>query len=249
MEKAFKLSREQFWINKNQVITDKAGLQKFYRYRRRLLQNEPIAYILKEKEFYGLSFFVDRGVLIPRPETEVLVEQTIKLNNGPVKILDIGSGSGNIAISLALDTDATIVALEKSKKAVSVLKKNIARYNLKGKINLKEGDLFPHTPALFDIIVSNPPYIPEPEWRQLDPTVRDYEPKEALAAGEDGLSVIRRIIAKAGSFLRSEGRLLMEIGYNQKDAVEGILRTAHFKDITFYKDYSNVPRVVSAQIN
>jgi release factor glutamine methyltransferase len=249
IEFAFNLTREQFWIKKNEEITDKTGLRKFYRYRKRLLQDEPIAYILKQKEFYGETFYINKNVLIPRPETEILVEHAIEgISKKPANILDIGSGSGVIAILLAKLTDSTVTAIEKSRKAFYVLKKNIALHGVTEKVIPVYGDLFPAAANRFDMIVSNPPYGSEAEWQDLAPNIKDHEPKEAVVAGEDGLLVIRRIIKGADYFLKPGGILLMEIGYKQEESVRNILAASKFSQIEFFKDYSSIPRVVLAQL-
>lgn len=244
MEAAFKFTREEFWAKKNETINNDAALRKFYRHRNRLLDNEPIAHILKKKEFYGETFYINKNVLIPRPETEILVEKAIQLLDKPGKVLDVGAGSGIIAILLAKHTGSVVTAVEKSERAIYILKKNIALHRVGDKVIPICDDLFPPEPERFDMIVSNPPYVPEAEWRELDPVVRDYEPKEALAAGEDGLAIIRRIVKQAGDYLKPGGNLLMEIGYNQKKPVEILLKKAGFSNIDFYNDYNHIPRVV-----
>ena len=249
LEFAFNLTREQFWIKKNEKITDNIGLRKFYRYRKRLLQNEPIAHILKQKEFYGETFYINKNVLIPRPETEILVEHAIEnINKKPANILDIGSGSGIIAILLAKLTDSTVTAVEKSRKAFYVLKKNIALHGVTEKVIPVYGDLFPAADNGFDMIVSNPPYVSEAEWQELAPNVKDHEPKEAVVAGEDGLLIIRRIIDGVDYFLKPGGKLLMEIGYKQAASVRKILEASQFSRVEFFNDYSKIPRVVLAQL-
>lgn len=247
IEFAFNLTREQFWTKKNEEITDHTGLRKFYRYRKRLLQDEPIAYILKQKEFYGEIFFINKNVLVPRPETEILVEHAIEgINKKPANILDIGSGSGVIAILLAKLTGSTVTAIEKSRRALYVLKKNIALHGVAEKVIPVYGDLFPAAANGFDMIVSNPPYGSEAEWQELAPNVKDHEPKEAVVAGEDGLVVIRRIVDGAECFLKPGGKLLMEIGYQQEASVRKILAASKFTQVEFFKDYNGIPRVVFA---
>jgi release factor glutamine methyltransferase len=249
IEFAFNLTREQFWIKKNEEITDKTGLRKFYRYRKRLLQDEPIAYILKRKEFYGENFYINKNVLIPRPETEILVEHAIEsINKKPANILEIGSGSGVIAILLAKLTGSTVTAVEKSRRAFNVLKKNIALHGVTGKVTPVCGDLFPTAAAGFDLIVSNPPYGSEAEWQELAPNVKDHEPKEAVVAGEDGLLIIRRIVDGADYYLNPGGKLLIEIGYKQAASVRKILEASKFSQVEFFKDYSGIPRIVLAQL-
>lgn len=247
METVFNLTRTEFWTRKNETIKDGTALKKFYRYKARLLKNEPIAYILKKKEFYELTFYIDKNVLIPRPETEILVEKAIRFIKAPAEILDIGAGSGNIAILLAKHTGSTVTAIENSKKALYVLKKNIKMHTAGDRVIPVFADLFPPAGKKFNMIVSNPPYIPETEWGELDPTVRDYEPRAALVADEDGMAVIRRITAKAKDYLKPGGKLLMEIGYNQKQRVSSLLKEAEFSNIEFFNDYSHIPRVAAAQ--
>jgi release factor glutamine methyltransferase len=249
IELTFNLTRERFWMKKNEEITDNTGLRKFYRYRKRLLQDEPIAYILKQKEFYGEIFFINKNVLIPRPETEILVEHAIEsINKKPANILDIGSGSGVIAILLAKLTGSMVTAVEKSRKAFYVLKKNIVLHGVTEKVTPVYGDLFPAAVTRFDMIVSNPPYGSEAEWQELAPNVKDYEPKEAVAAGEDGLLLIRRIVDGADYFLKPGGKLLMEIGYKHEASVRKILEASKFSQVDFFYDYSKIPRVVKAQL-
>ncbi|MCP4221008.1 MAG: peptide chain release factor N(5)-glutamine methyltransferase [bacterium] len=277
MEKAFGLTRSQFWIKKPEEITDKTALNRFYRYRRRLLNQEPTAHILGEKEFYGETFAVNRHVLVPRPETEILVEkaaecfntpscdvapapsdgtatpgnavptprdQAVTPGNGtPSRILDIGSGSGVIAIMLAKLTGSRVTAVENSPDALRVLKKNIRLHNVGKLVTPLPADLFPPPGTTYHMIVSNPPYIPETEWRDLEPNVRDHEPKCALVADDQGYALIRKIIQKAHNYLEPGGRLLMEIGYNQSQATAEILKTNDFSNIGFFKDYAGIPRI------
>lgn len=248
IEAAFNLTRTEFWTRKNETITDRTALRKFYRYRSRLFKNEPIAYILKKKEFYGEPFFINKNVLIPRPETEILVEKAIQLIKAPAEILDIGAGSGIIAILLAKHTGSIVTTIENSKKALYVLKKNIVMHNAGDRVFPVRAELFPSQGKKFDMVVSNPPYISETEWRDLDPTVRDYEPKAALVANEEGMAIIRQIVEKTRAYLKPGGKLLMEIGYNQKQQVNDLLKKATFSNIEFLNDYSHIPRVAVAHI-
>jgi release factor glutamine methyltransferase len=209
-------------------------------------EGEPVAYLTGEKEFWSLAFRVTPGVLIPRPETEILVEHAISLIKEPANILDIGSGSGVIAVLLAKLTGSTVTAVEKSRGAFYVLKKNIALHGVTGKVTPVYGDLFPAAANGFDMIVSNPPYVSEAEWQELAPNVNDHEPKEALVAGEDGLLIIRRIVNGADYFLKQGGKLLIEIGYKQEASVREILAVSKFSRVEFFNDYSGIPRVVFA---
>ncbi len=254
IETAFKITREQFWMRKNRAISAGAELRTFYRYLNRRLRGEPIAYILGKKEFYGETFYVNRNVLIPRPETEILVEEAIRLANDlpgePLEILEIGAGSGNIAILLAKRANAAITAVDTSEKAIYVFKKNLRFHGLADRVRVVRADLFPRFrgEGRFDLIVSNPPYVPEGEWQKLEPSVRDYEPEIALKGGEDGLKIIRLIVEKAPGFLKPGGKLLMEIGYNLYKPVKQIFTGSGFSSFQFIKDYNRVHRVVVAHL-
>lgn len=252
---AFNLSKTEFWKRKNEIVRDKNALRRFYRWRSRLFKGEPLAYITGKKESFSRDFYLNRGVLIPRPETEILIEAAIaflKERENPVQVLDIGTGSGIIAVNIALDTAARVVAVDKSRPALGVLKKNTALHNLREKVIPVCADLFPlgnkDKRGPFDLIVSNPPYVSEKEWEELPISIRNYEPKGALVAAEDGLAVIRRIAARAKDYLKPGGGILLEIGHGQSEKVVEILREAGFFKVEFINDYGSIPRVVSAVI-
>lgn len=248
LEKAFAISRTQFWIIKNQPVRDGVGLRRFRRYFSRLLAAEPLAYILKEKEFFGEKFVVSPAVLIPRPETELLVEKALELlGNKPARILDSGAGSGCIAIILALRSFSTVTALELSRPALGVLKKNIARFGLQGKVKALRGDFFPAASEPFEMIVANPPYLSESDWDDLPPGIKNFEPRTALVAGADGTEALQKIIAGAYGHLSPGGHLLLEIGRGQLRPVRAFLKTAGFRGIDFRRDYAGIPRVISAR--
>lgn len=253
IREVFHLTKTQFWIKRNDIINDKRALRRFTRLRARLLKDEPLAYISGKKEAFSRDFIVNRHVLIPRPETEILIEAAIdslKSMTKPAMVLDIGSGSGVIAISLALETGIKAIAVEKSRGALFVLRKNITLHNVAAKVFPVRADLFPRSgksgKPLFDLIVSNPPYVAEEEWSELPPCVRNYEPKQALVAANEGLAIIERIAAKAREYLKPTGKILLEIGLGQKEKVEKIVGAAGFRCIEFLNDYSRIPRIVSA---
>lgn len=248
IEDTFAISRSRFWIEKNQVIRDANGLRRFRRRLRRLLAGEPLAYILGEKEFFGHAFAVSPAVLVPRPETELLVEKALELLAAkPARVLDIGSGSGCIAIALALGSPATVLALEKSRPALRVLKKNIARFGLQERVRPQAGDLFPPAAGIFQMIVSNPPYLSQRDWRAAPAGIRGYEPKAALVAGPAGTESLARIVAQSRRWLAPGGRLLLEIGRGQHRAVSGFLRSAGLREIECVRDYAGIARVIIAQ--
>ena len=223
----------------------------------RRLAGEPIQYITGEAEFYGLSFHVDRDVLIPRPETELLVEKAIELagklrqssaTSSP-RIVDIGAGSGAIAVALAHELPfAQIAASEISAAALVVARANAARHAVADRIRFLEGDLLaPVAGEQFDLIVSNPPYVPEGDRATLDVEVRNYEPAQALFAGGDGLAIYRRLLPESFQALAPGGVLLLEIGYGQQQAVQSLLEKEGFAEIEFFADFQAIPRVAVAQ--
>lgn len=246
LEKSFGLSRTQFWLKKNQPIRNPNGLRKFRRLFARLLKNEPLAYILEEKEFYSHNFAVSPAVLIPRPETELLVEKALQLLPSSARVLDIGAGSGNIAIILALNSNVTVMALEKSKLALAVLKKNIVRFNLQEKVMAIGGDFFPAQPVLFDMIVTNPPYLSQRDWQNAPPGIKLFEPKSALVAGSSGTEALGEIIAGVPRYLKPGGHLLLEIGQGQRQAVLLFLAAANLRELECVRDYQGIERVIVA---
>jgi len=208
---------------------------------------EPIQQIIGETEFYGLPFRVTRDVLIPRPETEHLVERAIAIarHTDRPRIVDIGTGSGAIAVALAHALQqAAITAIDLSPAALAVARENAVRNNVAERIRLLEGDLLaPVTGEQLELIVSNPPYVPETDRDSLAVEVREYEPALALFAGTDGLDIYRRLIPLAFSALAPGGALLLEIGYGQRDAIHALLSKAGFANIAFTPDLQGIPRV------
>ena len=213
----------------------------------RRARNEPVQYITGTQEFYGRSFAVTPAVLIPRPETEHLVESALALHPAPKRILDIGTGSGILAITLALELpNAIVIATDTSAEALAVARQNAAALGAIDRIHFVESDLFAAlADERFDCIVANPPYVATDE--VLEPQVRDYEPVTALYAGEDGLALYRRLIPQAFEHLEPGGHLLLEIGQGQRDAVAGLLRAGSFEGIRFIDDLQGIPRVAIAK--
>jgi len=217
---------------------------------RQRLDGCPVAYLLGYKEFWGLPFRVNRSVLIPRPETELVVEKILTLPLSPEPlILDIGTGSGNIAVSLAKELpSARIMATDISKRALRLAAVN-ARLNQVENVRFILSNLFKafeQSQMRFDLIVSNPPYVAHDDWQKLDRSVRDFEPKKALLAGQDGLGFIRRLVRKAGQYLQPAGFLVMEIGAGQAEEVVRLLETG-WSHIEIDNDYAGFPRAVSAR--
>jgi release factor glutamine methyltransferase len=217
----------------------------------RRLAGEPIQYITGEAEFYGLPFHVNRDVLIPRPETEHLVEKAMALAAEFVrpKIVDVGTGSGAIAVALAHALPfAEITATDISADAQAVAKANVARNGVADRVRFFKGDLLEAVAGEhFDIVISNPPYVPESDHATLDVEVRDYEPAQALFAGEDGLQIYRRLIPAAFGALVPGGFLALEIGYGQRAGIEALLVREGFAGIEFIPDLQGIARVAVAR--
>ena len=212
---------------------------------------EPIQYITGETEFYGLPFRVTRDVLIPRPETEHLVEKVMELAGGMAqpRIMDVGTGSGAIAVALAVKMpQAAVTAIDISSAALGLARENAGRNEVEGRIRFLCGDLLaPVADERFDLVVSNPPYVAEGDHSSLAVEVRDFEPGTALFAGEDGLMVYRRLIPAALSVIVSGGWIALEIGYGQETAIRGLLAEAGFAEIGFTTDLQGIPRVATAR--
>lgn len=214
---------------------------------KRRAEGEPIQYIIGYVDFYGLKINIGRGVLIPRPETELLVEKTIELLTAypaSITILDLCTGSGCIALVLARHFhNARLYGVDKSQTAIGYAVKNAYENGIKN-VYFTTGDLFkPIGDTRFDCIVSNPPYIKSGEIQNLQREIRDYEPIEALDGGEDGLYFYRRIIKQASVYLKKDGFVIFEVGHNQADDIEKIAISANFVNIGFIKDYAGIKRI------
>jgi release factor glutamine methyltransferase len=218
---------------------------------KRRTAGEPIRYITGEAEFFGLPILVNRDVLIPRPETELLIEKTLELARDLPRpgVLDVGTGSGAIAVALAHALpNAIVTATEISAPALAVARSNAARHGVADSIRFLEGDLLAPVPGeQFDIVVSNPPYVPERDRESLAVEVREFEPAQALFAGENGLAIYRRLVPAAFGALVSGGFVVLEIGYGQKQDVAALLEESGFAEINFAPDLQGIPRVASAR--
>ena len=220
-------------------------------------QNEPIAHIVGKTEFYSLELDITPDCLIPRPETELLVERAIEFlraRTGKQFVCDLCTGSGCVAVAIAKNfSNADIIATDICEAALKVAAKNVEKHQLGKRIRLLCGDLFdPLVPQLdvdkFDLIVCNPPYVSAAEFEKLDKNVKDYEPKSALLAGADGLDIYRRIVEKVDDFLKPDAALMLEIGYGQGPAVRELLEKAgYFGKITIEKDLYDNDRIAIAK--
>jgi release factor glutamine methyltransferase len=230
-----------------------ADVQRFLQFASRRRQGEPVAYILGRKEFWSAVFEVNRRVLIPRPETEILVEECLKvqaaMNAGDARILELGTGSGAIAVTLAEELkNASLVATDISPEAVAVAQRNARRCGVENRVAFLAGNLFAPLSGKFDMIVSNPPYISEAEYEDLPEDVRLFEPALALKAGPDGMAFHREIIFQSDGYLKAGGWLMLEIGSGQKEGIETLFhRAGSFDEARFRRDYAGWNRVAAAR--
>jgi len=215
-------------------------------------RGEPVAYITGEKEFWSLLFEVNRDVLIPRPETECLIEEVLKYYGreaGHLRIIDIGTGSGAIGVVLAAEIPAVLVtATDISRGALEVARRNADRHSVAGRMEFLEGHLLASAVGEFDVIVSNPPYIPDDVYPLLPEGIRAFEPREALIAGPDGAAFHRKIIREGTGRLKPGGRIFLEIGEGQKGIVAALFQAKGLYDnIRFRADYGGMDRVAMAR--
>lgn len=242
------VNRAYLLAHPERVLTE----QEHSRYQtllQRRLQGEPLAYILGEREFYGLNFKVTPATLIPRPDTELLVESALnRLTPAGCRVLDLGTGSGAIALSIAhVRPDVQMTAVDASEAALSVARENAARLGVRN-VRFVLGDWFSGlTGERFDVIVSNPPYIAASDRHLVLGDLR-FEPASALASGLDGLDDIRLIISQAGAHLESGGWLMLEHGHDQAGRVRELLRAAGFENISSDKDLAGIERVTGGQL-
>ncbi|MEX2285335.1 MAG: peptide chain release factor N(5)-glutamine methyltransferase [Gemmatimonadota bacterium] len=246
------ISRLDLYLQHDRAVDD-AQLEQFRSHVRRRLKREPLQYILGRAAFRKLELQVDRRVLIPRPETEVLVDQVIRWlqqQSGPQRVLDLGTGSGAIALSLVRETDAQVTATDVSDQALAVARGNAERLSLSPRVEFRSGSLWqPIADAeRFDAIVSNPPYVADHERESLQPEVRDWEPAQALFAGANGLDIIELVIDGAAQRLRAGGLLALELGVQQAASVRTrIEQDVRYTNVQIHKDLSGRERVVVAE--
>ena len=217
---------------------------------RRRRQQEPSAYLLGKREFYGLPMHVDRRVLIPRPDTEILVQVALQYSRARYaygRALDLCTGSGCVALAFAHQrTSWHMTGVDISAEALQVAEQNAVRLGKLLGVSWVQGDLFAAlSQQCFDLITANPPYIPSAEVLRLAPGILEYEPRLALDGGDDGLQVMRRIVEQAPAWLTPGGALAVEIGFDQGPVVETLFREAGFSDVIIHKDYGSRHRVVS----
>jgi len=228
-------------------------MQSFNGFVERRLRGEPVAYIVGRKEFWSLDLKVSPAVLVPRPETEILVQVVLetarRLGYAAPRILEIGTGSGAISVALARElVSARVVATDLSLEALGIARENAAIHGVAGRIFFLACNLLEPFRGSFDMIASNPPYLSESEYESLPGEIRDYEPKGALLAGPEGTEFHRAIIRHAGAHLKDGGWLFLEIGFDQKDAVHALLvQSGHYDAVRFTRDYAGIDRVLTAR--
>jgi release factor glutamine methyltransferase len=242
---ALRRERSYLYAHPEESLSDVAWLH-YGRYLHERLKGKPTQYITKRQEFYGREFRVTPDVLIPRPETEHLVETAVACIQPEYTVLDVGCGSGAIAISLALETGAAVYGSDLSLAALRVATENCAR--LGARVQWIACDL---TSALahqsIDVLVSNPPYVPRTDQPNLQREVRDWEPHLALFAGPTGLEIYQRLIEQARCLLKPDGWLLLELGYNSLEPVKSMLGTS-WRDVEVRADLAGLPRVLKARL-
>ena len=250
LSKTLNQSREQILINLNSKVNKKEILI-FKKYIKRRSNNEPIAYILKEKEFWSKKFIVNENTLIPRPETELLVDKLSNIYAGKrISILDLGTGSGCIIISLLINLKKSYgIGIDISKKALIVAKKNAKKHNINERVKFFNKSYDGVNNKKFDLIVSNPPYIEKKDIKNLSDDIKRYEPIMALDGGNDGLDQIKKVIYKSKDILKINGKLALEIGNKQIIKVSKILIDNNFIVRHIIKDYKNNVRCVIADNN
>ncbi len=250
---ALGVEKAQLYLHSHAELGAKE-VERFSEYVRRRSEHEPVAYITGQKEFWSLDFVVTPQVLIPRPETERVVEIALELKKNfsaesPLTILDIGTGSGALAVCLAKEMpSARIWAVEVSPAALAVARKNCERHGVENRIHLLPGNLFEPVAGLgllFDLIVSNPPYIRRGELSNLASDVRDWEPLQALDGGADGLDYYREIIIGAHGYLHPEGIIMLEIGGDIGESVAQLIaRVGGYAAVSIHRDYGGKERVI-----
>ncbi|MGH7459697.1 MAG: peptide chain release factor N(5)-glutamine methyltransferase [Longimicrobiales bacterium] len=246
------ISRLQVYTQFDRPI-DEQQLERYRSLVRRRLKREPLQYILGHTGFRKLDLRVDRRALIPRPETEILVEHVLRWlgrRGAAAVVLDLGTGSGAIALSLAQEARVHVVATDAAPEALALAAENAQRLGLAERIEFRAGALWQalEPAATFDAIVSNPPYVADSEAAALMPEVRDWEPAQALFAGSDGLSVLRAIVSGAAAFLKPGGLLALEVGATQRAIVRDEMRSAGYTNIRIEKDLAGRERAVLAEV-
>ena len=251
LSKIIKKNRKYLILNSNEELK-KENIKSFDYLVKRRKTGEPIAYLINKKEFWKQNFYINQNVLIPRPDTETLVEETLKLFdvNSKLNMLDIGTGSGCILLSILKERRNFFgTGIDISKKAINVARFNAKMHQLSNRVKFYNSDVDKFLIGKYDLIVSNPPYIKQQDLKYLEVDVKGFEPKLALDGGKDGFSKITKVISKTSTLLKRNGRFILEIGFGQKKKILSILKQNNFFINKVVKDYGKNDRcVISTKI-
>ena len=251
LSKIIKKNRKYLILNSNEELKKK-NIKSFDYLVKRRKKGEPIAYLINKKEFWKQNFYINQNVLIPRPDTETLVEETLKLFNvnSKLNMLDIGTGSGCILLSILKERRNFFgTGIDISKKAINVARFNAKMHQLSNRVKFYNSDVDKFLIGKYDLVVSNPPYIKRQDLKYLEVDVKGFEPKLALDGGKDGFSKITKVISKTSTLLKRNGRFILEIGFGQKNRILSILKQNNFFINKVVKDYGKNDRcVISTKI-
>ena len=251
LSKIIKKNRKYLILNSNEELK-KENIKSFDYLVKRRKKGEPIAYLINKKEFWKQNFYINQNVLIPRPDTETLVEETLKLFNvnSKLNMLDIGTGSGCILLSILKERRNFFgIGIDISKKAINVARFNAKMHQLSNRVKFYNSDVDKFLIGKYDLVVSNPPYIKRQDLKYLEVDVKGFEPKLALDGGKDGFSKITKVISKTSTLLKKNGRFILEIGFGQKKKILSILKQNNFFINKVVKDYGKNDRcVISTKI-
>ena len=251
LSEVIKKNRQYLILNSDEELNEE-NIESFNYLVERRKKGEPIAYLINKKEFWKQNFYINQNVLIPRPDTELLVEETLKLFNvdSKLNILDIGTGSGCILLSILKERRNFFgTGIDISKKAINVARFNAKMHQLSNRVKFYNSDVDKFLIGKYDLILSNPPYIKHKDLRYLEKNVVGFEPRIALDGGKDGFSKITKVINKAAALIKNNGRLILEIGFDQKDETLNILQNKDFCINKVIKDYGkNYRCIVSTKL-
>ena len=251
LSKIIKKNRKYLILNSNEELK-KENIKSFDYLVKRRKKGEPIAYLINKKEFWKQNFYINQNVLIPRPDTEILVEETLKLFNvnSKLNMLDIGTGSGCILLSILKERRNFFgTGIDISKKAINVARFNAKMHQLSNRVKFYNSDVDKFLIGKYDLVLSNPPYIKRQDLKYLEVDVKGFEPKLALDGGKDGFSKITKVISKTSTLLKRNGRFILEIGFGQKKKILSILKQNNFFINKVVKDYGKNDRcVISTKI-
>ncbi|SVB82568.1 uncharacterized protein METZ01_LOCUS235422 [marine metagenome] len=251
LSKIIEKNRQYLILNSNEELK-KENIKSFDYLVKRRKKGEPIAYLINKKEFWKQNFYINQNVLIPRPDTETLVEETLKLFNvnSKLNMLDIGTGSGCILLSILKERRNFFgIGIDISKKAINVARFNAKMHQLSNRVKFYNSDVDKFLIGKYDLVVSNPPYIKRQDLKYLEVDVKGFEPKLALDGGKDGFSKITKVISKTSTLLKRNGKFILEIGFGQKNRILNILKKNNFFINKVLKDYGKNDRcIISTKI-